>query len=488
MVALVACEFPKPADIAGEAGPPPRTLTVTTTGPGTVTSVPAGISCAGSTCTTAFDDGVTVALTATPNANAIFTGYGGACAGPQAGCDLVMNADRTVTATFEPFQCTPSTTTCEQQQLIVCDAVGHATITACPLGCHPSLTRCYDLTPSNVGITACLDASASEPDVAIPDGAIINTDDGTITTAAGTPINVASDLIAAPTDGVAVRCFKMKSASIGNVVAVGTPALAIAATGSVTLTGELSATAHGPTGAAPGSIRTSITGEGGIQTGNLSTLSGGGGGGFGGPGADGGSGGIYTGGRGGLANGRPDLVPLRGGCRGGSGGTATVFYWGGGAIQISTRADIHIRGGGGISANGGHGAYLPGTSQNYIPWGGGSGGGILLEAGSVVVDDGGFIAANGGGGGGAAAGQDGQNSTSPATGGPGAPTGTVAKGRGGDGAALTAAATNGESINGWGGGGGGGVGRIRINTVTAFTPAATAVISPAATTALPSRR
>src|SRR5690348_8656677 len=58
-------------------------VTVTVSGPGSVTSSPAGISCAsGATCTGSFLIGTSVVLTANrSNALVVFKGWGGACTG-----------------------------------------------------------------------------------------------------------------------------------------------------------------------------------------------------------------------------------------------------------------------------------------------------------------------------------------------------------------------------------------------------------------------
>lgn len=68
-------------------------------GGGTVTSVPAGINC-GSACSAPFSPGAGVTLTATPSSGATFEGWGGACSGTANSCFLVMNANRSVNATF----------------------------------------------------------------------------------------------------------------------------------------------------------------------------------------------------------------------------------------------------------------------------------------------------------------------------------------------------------------------------------------------------
>src|SRR5207247_899953 len=66
-------------------------LAVTTAGPGSVSSNPAGISC-DPTCRAAFAPGTTVTLTATAAAGATFSGWGGTCAGTTALCPVMMTA------------------------------------------------------------------------------------------------------------------------------------------------------------------------------------------------------------------------------------------------------------------------------------------------------------------------------------------------------------------------------------------------------------
>ncbi len=67
-------------------------------GSGTVTSSPAGISC-GATCSSDFDYGTVVTLTATHATGSRFTGWTGACTGAGT-CSVTMNQAQSVTATF----------------------------------------------------------------------------------------------------------------------------------------------------------------------------------------------------------------------------------------------------------------------------------------------------------------------------------------------------------------------------------------------------
>ncbi len=69
------------------------------TGSGTVTSSPAGISCGG-TCSSAFELGAAVTLSATPASGSTFAGWsGGSCSG-SGSCTLFVSADRSISATF----------------------------------------------------------------------------------------------------------------------------------------------------------------------------------------------------------------------------------------------------------------------------------------------------------------------------------------------------------------------------------------------------
>jgi uncharacterized repeat protein (TIGR02543 family) len=79
----------------------PRNLTLTTdgTGTGTVSSDPSGIDC-GQNCTTTYDSGTAVVLTATPAAGSGFTGWTGDCTGTGT-CALSMDGDHSANATFD---------------------------------------------------------------------------------------------------------------------------------------------------------------------------------------------------------------------------------------------------------------------------------------------------------------------------------------------------------------------------------------------------
>ncbi len=75
-----------------------RTLTVTKSGSGTITSVPATISC-GATCSGTFTSGTTVSLFAQPDYGFAFAGWGGPCASTGT-CVVTMDGDKSVSANF----------------------------------------------------------------------------------------------------------------------------------------------------------------------------------------------------------------------------------------------------------------------------------------------------------------------------------------------------------------------------------------------------
>ena len=80
---------------------PFRTLNIVEngTGSGVVDSIPTGINC-GADCSEEYHDGTIVTLTANPDPGFIFSGWsGGGCSGTGT-CQITMDADNTVTATF----------------------------------------------------------------------------------------------------------------------------------------------------------------------------------------------------------------------------------------------------------------------------------------------------------------------------------------------------------------------------------------------------
>ncbi|MCG3111529.1 MAG: PA14 domain-containing protein [Candidatus Manganitrophus sp. SB1] len=127
------------------------TLSVTTSGNGTVTSNPAGISCgAGGACSATFNIGAQVTLTATPDTHATFTGWGGnACSGGQATCTVTMDAAQSVSANFglRTFDLTVTKT-----------GSGSGTVSSSPAGITCGATCSFSF---NSGATVTLTASPS---------------------------------------------------------------------------------------------------------------------------------------------------------------------------------------------------------------------------------------------------------------------------------------------------------------------------------------
>jgi phospholipase C len=115
----------------GSATIPNFQLTVQNTGTGTgsITSIPAGISC-GQTCGTSFAKGTAVTLTATPGTGSTFAGWSGSCSGTGT-CTVTLTASASVTAAFNVIPV----------QLTVQNAgTGTGTVTSSPTGINCGTT------------------------------------------------------------------------------------------------------------------------------------------------------------------------------------------------------------------------------------------------------------------------------------------------------------------------------------------------------------
>lgn len=103
---------------------PALSVSLLGTGTGTVTSSPPGINCPG-TCSANYAVNSQVTLTATPVSTSSFGGWGGACSGTSLTCNVQMNANQSVTATFNP---TPP------QLTVDLEGTGAGTVTSNPAG------------------------------------------------------------------------------------------------------------------------------------------------------------------------------------------------------------------------------------------------------------------------------------------------------------------------------------------------------------------
>lgn len=421
--------------------------------------------------------------------------------------------------------CRPSTTECQGNDLVVCSAAGKlpfTSTTTCPYGCDSSATPdvCKPpvLVPSNL-----YDTTVTAPAPANP-CEIVTTQD----------ISVAPSTI--NTDGLCTRIKTQAGAlpdicvivrrnitfETGSTVTVtGSRALALVATGTMTLNGTVIGSASGTNGG-PGSMIFGI-GLGGSATAlpddgeNTPGNAGGGGGGFGmmgGAGGDDSSPGFCNNftpppcavrGGFGMVQGAISVVPLYAGSGGGVNSAKSgsprqgLPGGGGGALQLVGCTSMTIASGAAFAANGGGGEGGRPGSMSTLPGagaGGGSGGAILLEAQSMSIGGTIQLFANGGGGGGGASvtaagadGDPGKSQRAPAIGGAASGGGTGFSGAGGPGGYANMSgtpvpagvgATAGDVVSA-AGGGGGGVGRIRLNNTSGSIGSANLIASPVQT-------
>jgi hypothetical protein len=113
----------------GGGGGAQQTLSVTSAGPGGVTSAPAGIACrsSGGTCSGKFNQGAVVTLTAHPDPAASFGGWTGGCSSQSSTCAVTLSADQQVNAVFN------DATTAGSHVLTV-NVSGSGTVVSSPAG------------------------------------------------------------------------------------------------------------------------------------------------------------------------------------------------------------------------------------------------------------------------------------------------------------------------------------------------------------------
>lgn len=275
---------------------------------------------------------------------------------------------------------------------------------------------------------------------------------------------------------VPIRNFILDPGS--HVKLKGTRPVILAVYGNATLSGALLANADhevpGP-GGNRGNCGPQRGGNGQFSTG-YTEGSGGGGGALGTDGAQGGGvTGPLAGGGKGVKVSSPTLVPLIGGCQGGTGGAKNnspnggLGGAGGGALQVSVAGTLRVEHWVSVSGGGARGGK---GSNNDAGGGGGggSGGGLLLEAFQLELGPLARLTANGGsgseGGDESRTGSDGNNgsvssnepATCPDTGGDGGP----GKAGAAEGAAAEAGGDGPNDKTAGGGGAGGGMGIIQL--------------------------
>jgi hypothetical protein len=383
--------------------------------------------------------------------------------------------------------CEPGQTLCANGEVQTCDENGAVTASeTCALGCFEDQPRCRALDPSN-GFAAYVDMVADPPNIDVTTGGSIDTGTGSFYIASSSE-NVPSFSVTAPTGGAPVRVFVVHDLHVAQNASVtaqdstspdgftGT-ALAIVATGTITIDGELDVYST-----AGSKADATCTGHPGNETddGTQVQVGGSGGGGFATAGASGmgPTNGRAPGGAGGGTVGTATLVPLRGGCPAGgivtdNGVFSTFGSPSGGAVQLSAGVALVINGMVNVDGASGYPEQVSGRGSSV--YGGGSGGAILLEAPTVTLGSEAKLLARGGGGGASATVPlPNVNDANPI---PGVicPVQNMYCGNGGNGAApgLDAQPGGGAQYTSntavhymSGGGGGGGLGRIRINTQT----------------------
>lgn len=141
------------------------TLTVVSSGGGTVSSSPAGINCGsgGITCIANFPANTQVALTASPKTGNSFTGWSGSCAGTGTTCYITMYSNSSVTPIFAPitesvasaptliFTATPSIVTAGQSAVLSWSSTNATSCTTYLQGTEQYPPQNFSLSGSEAG-------------------------------------------------------------------------------------------------------------------------------------------------------------------------------------------------------------------------------------------------------------------------------------------------------------------------------------------------
>ena len=130
-VAVTACGSSSGG--SGDRNPSQATLRLTTSGSGLVRG--AGADCRGN-CSAQYVSGSQVHLIAVPDSGAVFLGWAGACSG-SGGCDLTLDADREVSATFAAATPPP-----QGQHRLTVVVQGKGRVTSSPAGIDCESSTC----------------------------------------------------------------------------------------------------------------------------------------------------------------------------------------------------------------------------------------------------------------------------------------------------------------------------------------------------------